>query len=364
MNLSELRTKVADDGNVSTNVSGVSARLTREINRAGEEIWRSRAWTFRWRTYRIITDVDVSSGSVTATNGSRTVTASGTPFLSNHVGWHIYFPGDATQNWYQVNVVTSTSQIELDVPYQGTTGSGKAYILRHLDYVLPTEISDLPSLTITYSGLPIEVIETTGFARLFPPFLATSYPTACAIIGSDSIPTTYSTGTVTGTINTSTLTGSGTSWLSNVYPGDDLTIGSYTYRVHTVKSDTSIILYNNLQVAASASSYTVTRKFGRVIRIFWPSSVNYTIEIAGLRKYAPLVNDADSNELIDRMPEALIKKAALTELKSQNDRREMEASAERALANAKAEDDALTIRGPVAPIFTYRGKSGRERWFR
>ena len=356
MILSELITRIADDSNTTPEISSVSERITREINRVCSEIWDGYRWSFRWRNYRFVTDVDATAGTVTATNGSRTISNSGANFLSTHVGWHLYFPGDPIQNWYKIRVFTSTSQLELDVPYQGTTGSGKSYILRHFDYVIPTEAYDLANITVTYGRTPVKIVEPTGIDIVGPTPIYNGYPLFAAIYSSDSLPTSYSTGTVSGTLNTQTLTGSGTSWLNNVYPGDLVTISTNKYTVANVDSDTQITLYNNQQVTSSAATYSIKRQFGRVLRIMWPSNQRYTLDIRALKKYAPLVNSNDTNELLYRIPNSVALKVSALEIRSQDDirARDMERDADMNLQRARAEDDSLTTKDAVAPIFTYR----------
>lgn len=237
-------TRVADDCKINSSRTDVSDRIKREINRVCQEIWDGHSWSFRWRNYRIVTDVDVTAGTVTATNGSYTITGASTSFTSSHVSWHIYFPGDSVQNWYKIRAFTSSTQLELDVPYQGTTGSSKAYVLRHFDYVLPTEPWDLGSITVTSERRPVAIVQPSSIDLIAPAPSYKGYPSAVSIYSSDDIATTYSTGTVSGTIDTVTLTGSATSWLANIYPGDIVTIGTNIYTVRFVNSDTLITLYN------------------------------------------------------------------------------------------------------------------------
>ena len=356
MNLSDMVQRVCDDANTNSSISTVSARVTREINRVCEEVWNGFRWSFRWRNYRIVTDTDVTSGTVTLTNGSRVVSGSGTAFLSSHVTWHISFLQDSVPNWYKVRLFTSSTQIELDVPYQGTGGSNKTYVLRHFDYVLPTEPWDFGSVTVTHDKVIIPILEPFSLDVLSPVPYYKGYPMAVSIYGSDSVPTVYSTGTVSGTINTQILTGSGTSWLSNIYPGDTVTIGTNSYSVRSVDTDTQITLYQSQQVASSASTYTITRQFGRIMRIMWPSTDNYTLDLRALRMYQPLVNNNDTNELFYRCPNAISLKVAAMELRSQPDSRseELEKNANVALQMARAEDDSLTVRDSNATLFSYR----------
>jgi hypothetical protein len=356
MNLSDVITRIADDAGLNSSISSVSARLIRSINRISSEIWDGFRWSFRWRNYRIVTDTDVTAGTVTATNGSRVISGAGTAFLSTHVGWHIYFPGDGIQNWYQIRLYSSGISIELDVPYQGTTGASKSYVIRHFDYVLPTENWDIGSIILTNNIIPVKMFEPNNIDLYGQSPTAKGYPIAAAIVGSDSMPTLYSTGSVTGTINTVTLTGTNTVWMGNIFPGDTVTIGSYSYTVRSVDTNTQITLYNKLVVAAATSAYSISRQFGRILRIIWPSTDNYVLDFRALRKYSPLVNNSDTNELLYRYPNTICLKASALELKSQGDKRSsiLENDANIALENAKIEDEALTPKESVAPIFTYR----------
>lgn len=358
MTLLEVVTRVCDDSNVKLDIAAVKARIIRNINRVCSDVWDGFRWTFRQRNYPIVTDIDVTAGTVTATNGSYTITGSGTTFLSSHPTWHIYFPGDSIINFYKIRKYTSATQLELDVPYQGTTGSSKTYILRHFDYVLPTEITDLESVSVPHQNKIIPITEASSLEVFDPAPQQSGYPTAVSIYSSNTFPTVLSTGTVAGTINTNTITGSSTTWLSDsVQPGDLLTIGSYSYTIYSVDTDTQLTLYNYQQVTtAGGTSYTITRQFGRILRIIWPSNSKYVLSVRGLRKYAPLVNDSDTNELLNRYPNMVILKSAAIELRSQNDKRagQLTQESEMKLQIARAEDDALTNKESVGSVFSYR----------
>lgn len=356
MNLSDLITRVGDDTNTNVAIVTVSNRITREINRVCADIWNGFRWSFRWRNYRIVTDVDVSAGTVSATNGSYSVTFSGVSVSSSNVGWHMNFLQDGVSNWYRIRAFTSASQLELDVPYTGTSGSSKTYVLRHFDYVLPTEPWDFGAVTITHDKRVVPILEPYSMDIVGPVPFYKGYPSAVSIFGSDVTPTSYSTGTLSGTINTQVLTGSGTSWLANVFPGDSVTIGSYTYTVRTVQTNTSITLYQSQQITSSAgTTYSITRQFGRVMRIMWPSTDAYTLDIRALRIYQPLINSNDTNELLYRYPNMITINIAAQELSRQPDKRsaQLMAQSEMALQKAKAEDDSLTVRDSNSQIFTY-----------
>lgn len=71
---------------------------------------------------------------------------------------------------------------------------------------------------------------------------------------------TYSAGTVSVTLGSASVTGSGTSWLTNVKPGETFFIaaGQY-YHILSVESDTALTLTANYAgTTGSGKSYTVT----------------------------------------------------------------------------------------------------------
>lgn len=70
----------------------------------------------------------------------------------------------------------------------------------------------------------------------------------------------YTTGTITTTINSKTVTGSSTVWLTNAEPGMYLltSTGTYLGQVETVGTDTSITLKENVAQAVSGVAYILT----------------------------------------------------------------------------------------------------------
>lgn len=71
-----------------------------------------------------------STGTITVTNGSASVTGSGTLFATNFVGANDILVVDGAM--YVVKSVTSNTALTLTQPYAGTTASGKSYDIVHL----------------------------------------------------------------------------------------------------------------------------------------------------------------------------------------------------------------------------------------
>ena len=359
LTLTQAVSRVAARLNKNANDTTVFNRIKNHINDVCLEKWLGYAWSFRFREYPLVLSAIVESGTLTATNGSRTVTASGTPFDSSiHVGAWINFKQDSIQAFYRILAVNSTSSVTIEPAYQGTTGSSKTYRLAKTDYLLPTEISDIAALKLMYNGRPLSPTHQTIADSMFQPPLVSGGPLSLSVFNQEQKETTYSTGTVSGSINTVTLTGVGTAWLANIKEGDEivLTGDTNTYNVYMVNSDTSITLYQKLKVAASGVAYTATRKFGHIIRIGYAADQAYVCFVKGLRDYYPLINDADTNELLARFPYAVIEGAIWREAGSSPDPREdsLYQKSELMWAKAQGEDEAIIGQHNPRPIWNPR----------
>lgn len=107
------------DGNILLN-AGITLMLTKLIGGAGQVFDNSNAY------------IGVGSGNptslagtVSVTNGSTTVTGSGTSFTSAlNVGDMIKVDADGT--WYKVAAIGSNTSLTLETAYAGTTASGQA----------------------------------------------------------------------------------------------------------------------------------------------------------------------------------------------------------------------------------------------
>lgn len=347
----------------------VTARIKNHINDACQEKWLAYAWSFRWREYPLVLSPQIQgisgvSGSVspdlTATNGSRTVTSASNPFLNPaHVGQWLRFTTDATQSWYRITVVNSTSNVTIEPAYQGVTGGAKAYQLCPTDYDLPMDLTDIGRLKITVDSRPLEMQHSLMQDGYFQPPLSAGVPYGASLYTQDFTKTTYSTGTISGTTGQNILTGVGTLWLANLLPGDEIsgiTGDSNTYRVQSIQSDTSLTLYNFLTTSPSTSVYSAQRQFQVMVRVQPCPDKAYVCFAKGLRRYNPLVSDNDTNELLLRFPYAVIEAAVWREASSSPDQREdsLYMKSEKMWLQAQSDDTEIMSQTNYFPIFDAR----------
>lgn len=307
MTLSEIIVAAGERINKPVSNSDVKSRFIRHTNTIREFAWDKFDWSFKKRGWAIRTYPQVTSGTCSVSNGSNSVTFSASVLSSPYVGGYFRVNGSVPESWYKI-VAQGGTTATLEIPYQGTTNTLATYEVRKLDYILPSESTGSVQMTDSMSA-PIRVL--SYLTR--PTLIADSVGRPCSAVvwSSDSIGTTYTTGTISGSVDTRTITGSGTSWLTNVTPGDQLEIivanSTYKYNVRSVESDTSLTLYQFLRVAISAgTSYTARNQFGRIVR-FQPSpNDEYVIPIYGARHIYPLAHDNDTDELLSYHSSALI----------------------------------------------------------
>lgn len=111
--------------------------LVQSVNEVVEDIrGRNRSWSFWYKQGSITILDEYTTGTVSVTNGSATVTGSGTTFTSGMVGRKIRVnSGEA----YVISAYSSATSITLAVAYAGTTASAQTYSIYQDAYDLPTD---------------------------------------------------------------------------------------------------------------------------------------------------------------------------------------------------------------------------------
>lgn len=261
-----------------------------------------------------------TEGTIAVTNGSNTVTGTNTTWNSVdgiQAGYKILLP-DAS--WYKIVSVVSDTQIILSQPFQGTTVSGNTYEIWKDEYTLYPEVHSVGGFVNYNLQSTMDESYIRNMKQSYPVPSYPEEPNIYSTIGR-AAPKFYSTGTVSGTINTNTLTGAGTLWLTGstpVEPGWEILIGSTYYHVKAVYSDTSIELYQLLTSTISGSSYSATGKNAIKIRFREPTNQRIVSYWYYAKSY-PLVNDNDEDWVCELYPEVINLGAVVKDYLDKND---------------------------------------------
>lgn len=304
--------------------SDVKMRFIDHVNFARKKAWQKFNWSWKNALWEVPVLDQITAGTANVSNGSRSVTLSSASVSSTQIGWYFQVPGDAIASWNRV-INVSGSTLTLDRPYNGTSNALAVYYLRGFDWKVPSELEGMPKV-IECGGSPLTIQSMLTRPSLIPD--TRGKPSKGIFWTGDPIGSTYTTGTLSGTINTRTLTGSGTSWLSNVTAGDQLEITvsntTYKYHVQSVQSDTSLTLYQFLQTTPSGSTYVIRNQFNRYIRLSPTPDNAYIMAIYGQRRWYPLGNDNDIDELLTQFDDAIVEGVEAYEACSSPDDREKE----------------------------------------
>jgi len=230
------------------------------------------------------------TGTVTATQSSATIAGSSTAFTSAMVGRKIRIADGNT--WYRITAVASTTSLTIDAPYSGATVAASGYTIFKDEYRIAPDADSYKVFQQLEDRRSLPDIDATAFDILEPAPVSEGSPDFTILRGSKL--DTDTTGTVSGTANNSTITGSGTSWLSveGLAKGTQITISPSVYTVKSVDSDTQITVYEKLTANASAASYIILLD-NLIIQFFQIPDEIEIIRYTYQRRTFPLINDED-----------------------------------------------------------------------
>lgn len=244
------------------------------------------------------------TGTVTATNASKTITGSGTTFTAAMVGRKIRV--DDQIAYYRIAAYVSATEVTLEAPYQGTTGSSLTYSIYKDEYKLRADVDVYKVLRQIEEGIALGSVEASAFDIIDPSPQAEGTPRFEVMVGTKL--DTNTTGTLSGTVNQKTLTGSSTTWLSveGLSRGTKITIGEYVYTIKSVDSDTSMTIYEPLVTTPSGSSFTLLLRNMIVLVKDIPDTAQ-NIYYRYQRLPFPLISDSDVPDLPEKFHHLLIR---------------------------------------------------------
>lgn len=90
-----------------------------------------------------LTQDDYTTGTITITNGSTSVTGSGTVWTAQMASRMFEVTDGSDGNWYEIASVTNNTTLVLKTPYVGISTSGAAYKIGQV-FIFPSEYDDVP----------------------------------------------------------------------------------------------------------------------------------------------------------------------------------------------------------------------------
>lgn len=271
-------------------------QIKMRINMIQDFLFYRRAYEWRKRRFFYTTKAPITTGTVTVTNGSRSVTGSGTSWTDVVKLGYILIENKA----YKIdpNSSITSASLKLVAPYPEDSSVGKTYKI-----IFPNQYTDpdLSSIVSIYVDDKEKSVMTAN--RLTYTKTELGEPIELAI---DSISdfTYYETGTVTMTQDSKAVTGSGTTFTSDM-EGMTFRVNEFSvaYTIQEVTGPTTLLLKDSYQgYSGAGKSYQIAPKGSLLIHTRPVPDDNYFIELEGLIKAKKLVRPNDVSLLPDHAP--------------------------------------------------------------
>lgn len=190
MTFLEIRQRIAeiigvDSADTTTDSNATMVNKLKEwVNARYRALASSRSWNWTIKDGIIQTAAEITTGTITATLASTTITFSSAPTPSV-AGWFIQFSD--TDDWYQISTHTAaTTTATLTTAYLGATSSTLTYTLRKVYYALPSDLSKVLNMKQTRSDVTLQYVSARQSDSLVPDKTSTGEPRFYSISGLDS----------------------------------------------------------------------------------------------------------------------------------------------------------------------------------
>ncbi len=143
-----------------------------------------RSWNWRLQDTIIQTVTEITTGTVTATLASTTITFTNAPTPSV-AKWFIQFSD--TEDWYEISAHTAaTTTATLANAYLGTTSSALTYKLRKVYYSLPSTVGKILDAKQTRNDVSLRYVSPRELDHYVPDRTVTGKPCYYSITGLDT----------------------------------------------------------------------------------------------------------------------------------------------------------------------------------
>lgn len=179
-----IQTEIAEHSGLDVTDSNTLTRLKRWINITQQTISAFEDWSWLEARDVLTTEADITTGSVTATNASTTITFSSAPASSVA---NYFFQTSDSDDWYKISSHTGGGvNATLETSYAQTGGSGLSYTVRKRDYSLSSSVDRIASVRQSISPVKLGAVMTRRFDRILPDPTATGDPQWYYVWGLDS----------------------------------------------------------------------------------------------------------------------------------------------------------------------------------
>lgn len=255
------------------------------INEIQDRIQFRNNYEFRKRTFYFTLKAPYSTGTISVTKGSATVTGSSTVWTSDMRIGYLLVNGKA----YKVKAVASNTSLSLMGAFPETSISAGTYSIVFPDVIVPTAIQGIVNAKV--AGIDVDVVSKD---KLSVAMAGTGLPSQCAI-GESYFEDWYKTGTVEVMNASAVVTGSATAFSSEM-EGMEFRVDEFSrpYIIKSVDSSTQITLWETYDGSSgSGKSYKIGAKGSPVLTFRTAPNDYFWVEVEAIIAFPKMINDND-----------------------------------------------------------------------
>lgn len=324
----DLQNEVARRGTKNQSGSDYTTAIKNLINTSIERIAREANWRQLRRRSSFNTVAPYTTGTITCTNGSQTVTGSSTLWVTNSikVGQRISLGGSSLR--YTITAINSETSLTVDYQYDGTTASSLSYtiygqefynlpiqtnkeaIIYHEKFGFPYALRYLTSREFYASSVNTLISYTPTHYHMWDIDSVINQPTSASAvtISSSSASDTSQTVTIFGTVSSypdsEVLSLNGTSSVASTKSFSN--IDRITKSASTTGRITATSNSANVTIAVLPTGYQTDAIRYKKVQLFPLPDAIIPIQVYYYKQPYRLVNDGDVHELGDAFDEAII----------------------------------------------------------
>lgn len=272
----------------------INDEVEQRINTLQDDIFFDRDWEWRKSTFYLTLIKPYETGTVTVTEGSKSVTGSGTTWVDSHKDGYLL----VNSKRYKIRSIDSSTSLTLESAYPDDTASAQSYKIIFPDYRLDPRINSI--ISVKHEGRDLDV---KNDFRVVNNNVSPGLPEEVSL-SNRTLDDFYNTGTIAVTNGSTALTGTGTAFTSYM-EGMEIKVNEFTepYVIRSVNSATSITIDREYQGETGSGKGYKIGAAGSQLLTFTPAPDDYYfIEITALIKPRRLVNNNDVSLIPNHSP--------------------------------------------------------------
>lgn len=169
-------------GKIGITDSDVETVVKQALNDILEEVCQASNFSWLYGDGSFITTKPYETGTVAVTEGSTTITGTGTVWTSGMVGRKFYC-GNAT---YKISAYVSSTELTLSTNYAGDSNTAATYNIYQDEYSLASDVEDVISMRQENNPQKINKAGSEVLDAYYPQRISFAYPSIYSINGYDS----------------------------------------------------------------------------------------------------------------------------------------------------------------------------------